>query len=102
MDSKAVIQLQKQQAQDQPWCIQGMQTEIKSLMQQIPQKEIDHAYKETNQTADELANEAVRHQAQHPTCHTTQIWQHVCPTFLLNIVQADARGTKFPRIVNLS
>lgn len=91
-DSVSLVQLINSDNKDTPRYLTGMLQEIKKLMTEISQIKVTHDYREANQVADKLANEAIEHQQQHPTSSTTRIWDNKCPSFVTNIVNNDRNG----------
>lgn len=89
----------KNDNEDFRWYIQGMLREIKILMKEIHQVKLTQDYREANQVADRLANEAIENQQQHPNTSTTRFWDNHCPSFISNIVTDDRNEVKFSRTV---
>ncbi|XP_026452262.1 uncharacterized protein LOC113352681 [Papaver somniferum] len=85
-DSLSLVQMTKNDNENLPWYIQGMLQEIKMLMTEIPQVKLTQEYREANQAADKLANEAIEYQQQHPAVSATRIWDNHCQPFISNIV----------------
>ncbi|XP_026383577.1 uncharacterized protein LOC113279080 [Papaver somniferum] len=84
-----------------PWQLYHLLADIHKILNQIPNVNITHIYREGNQVADALANRGADKAADPTQANTTEIWMDTPLLFLTPLLVSDRAQTPTGRVTRI-